>query len=115
MPMGWRFGVCSICWLEISDGPWPISLLVSSFFVKEPPEVSLHAYGHLVLAHYFSGAWDDALLTAEQGLLEAGIHPRPDAVPLMHLAATCVAAGRGPSRRPNGTLTWPGRRPRSPI
>ncbi len=48
-----------------------------------------------MLAHYFSGAWDDALLTAEQGLLEADIHRRPDVVPLMHLAATCVAAGRG--------------------
>ena len=44
----------------------------------------MRAYGHLVLAHYFSGAWDDALLTAEQGLLEADIHRRPDVVPLMH-------------------------------
>ncbi len=56
---------------------------------------SLRTYSYLVLAQYFSGAWDDALLTAEQGLLEAGIHPRPIALPLVHLAATCVPAGRG--------------------
>ena len=42
-----------------------------------PLTVSLHTYSYLVLAQYLSGAWDDALLTAEQGLLEAAVHPRP--------------------------------------
>jgi DNA-binding CsgD family transcriptional regulator len=52
-------------------------------------------YGFLALAHYLAGSWDDALLTAEQGLSAAAIHPYRHELPLMHLAAACVPAGRG--------------------
>jgi DNA-binding CsgD family transcriptional regulator len=52
-------------------------------------------YGFLALAHYLAGDWDDALLTAEQGLSAAVIHPYRHELPLMHLAAACVPAGRG--------------------
>ena len=52
-------------------------------------------YGYLALAQYLAGAWDDALLTAEQGLSAAAIHPYRHELPLFHLAAGCVPAGRG--------------------
>jgi ATP/maltotriose-dependent transcriptional regulator MalT len=52
-------------------------------------------YGFLALAHYLAGEWDDALLTAEQGLSAAAIHPYRHELPLFHLAAGCVPAGRG--------------------
>jgi DNA-binding CsgD family transcriptional regulator len=55
----------------------------------------LRAYGYLALAQYLAGQWDDALLTAEQGLSAAAIHPRRYEQPLLHLAAACVPAGRG--------------------
>ncbi len=57
--------------------------------------VGLNTYGYLALAQYFSGAWEDALLTSEQALSAAIIHPRDYQLPLLHLAATCVTAGRG--------------------
>ena len=53
------------------------------------------AYGFLVLAHYLAGDWDDALLSADQGLSAAVIHPYRHELPLLHLAAGCVPAGRG--------------------
>jgi DNA-binding CsgD family transcriptional regulator len=53
------------------------------------------AYCYLALAQYLAGAWDDALLTAEQGLSAAAIHSRRHELPLLHLAAACVPAGRG--------------------
>ena len=53
------------------------------------------AYSYLALAQYLAGAWDDVLLTAEQGLCAAVIHPRYYDLPLLHLAAGCVPAGRG--------------------
>ncbi len=53
------------------------------------------AYGYLTLAHYLAGQWDDALLTAEQGLSAAAIHARRFDLPLLYLAAACVPAGRG--------------------
>ncbi len=65
------------------------------FRAGAPLTVSLYASSYLALAQYLAGVWDDAQLTAEQGLLEAGIHPRPPVLPLVHLAATCVPAGRG--------------------
>jgi DNA-binding CsgD family transcriptional regulator/tetratricopeptide (TPR) repeat protein len=59
--------------------------------------LGLRAYLYLALAQYLRGAWDDVLLTAEQALSEATIHSRRYELPLLHLAATCVAAGRGTS------------------
>jgi hypothetical protein len=52
-------------------------------------------YGFLALAHYLAGDWDDALLTAEQGLSAAAIHLYRHELPLLHLAAACVPAGLG--------------------
>jgi len=52
-------------------------------------------YGFLALAQYLAGEWDDALLTAEQGLSSAAIHPYRHELPLLHLVAACVPAGRG--------------------
>jgi DNA-binding CsgD family transcriptional regulator len=42
-----------------------------------------------------SGAWDDAVLSAEQGSSAAAIHPRQYELPMLHLAVACVSAGRG--------------------
>ena len=55
----------------------------------------LRAYCYLALAQYLAGAWDDVLLTAEQGFSAAAIRVRRYALPLLHLAAGCVPAGRG--------------------
>ena len=55
----------------------------------------LRAYCYLALAQYLAGAWDDVLLTAEQGFSAATIHSRRPELPLLHLAAGCVPAGRG--------------------
>ena len=38
---------------------------------------------------------DEVLLTSEQGFSAAAIHPRRFELPLLHLAAGCVPAGRG--------------------
>jgi DNA-binding CsgD family transcriptional regulator len=55
----------------------------------------LRAYCYLALAQYLAGAWDDAPLTAEQGFSAAAIRSRRSDLPLLHLAAACVPAGRG--------------------
>ena len=57
--------------------------------------LGLRVYFYLALAQYLVGAWDDVLLTAEQGLSAAAIHPRRFDLPLLHLAAVTVPAGRG--------------------
>jgi len=57
--------------------------------------LGLRAYFYLALAQYLAGAWDDVLLTAEQGFSAAAIHTRRYELPLLHLAAGCVPAGRG--------------------
>ena len=57
--------------------------------------LGLRAYFYLALAQYLVGAWDDVLLTAEQGFSAATIHSRRYELPLLHLAASCVPAGRG--------------------
>jgi DNA-binding CsgD family transcriptional regulator len=57
--------------------------------------LGLRAYLYLALAQYLSGAWDGVLLTAEQALSEAAVHSRRYELPLLHLAAACVPAGRG--------------------
>ena len=60
-----------------------------------PPSLGLRAYFYLAMAQYLAGHWDDVLLTAEQGLSAASIDQRRFELPLLHLAATCVPAGRG--------------------
>jgi DNA-binding CsgD family transcriptional regulator len=60
--------------------------------------VGLRPYAYLTLAQYVAGAWDDALLTAEQGLSAAAIYPRRFDLPLLYLAAGCVPAGRGEAK-----------------
>ena len=57
--------------------------------------LGLRAYFYLAMAQYLAGAWDDVLLTAEQGFSAAAIHSRRFELPLLHLAAACVPAGRG--------------------
>jgi len=57
--------------------------------------LGLRAYFYLALAQYLAGAWDDVLLTADQGFSAAAIHSRRYELPLLHLAAGCVPAGRG--------------------
>jgi DNA-binding CsgD family transcriptional regulator len=57
--------------------------------------LGLRAYFYLALAQYLAGAWDDVLLTAEQGFSVAAIRSRRYELPLLHLAAGCVPAGRG--------------------
>ena len=57
--------------------------------------LGLRAYFYLALAQYLAGAWDDVLLTAEQGFSAAAIHTRRYELPLLHLAAGCVPTGRG--------------------
>jgi DNA-binding CsgD family transcriptional regulator len=60
-----------------------------------PPTLGLRAYFYLALAQYLAGHWDEMLLTAEQGLSAASIHHRRYELPMLHLAAACVPAGRG--------------------
>jgi DNA-binding CsgD family transcriptional regulator len=57
--------------------------------------LGLRVYGYLALAQYLAGDWDDALINAEKGLSLAAIRPRRGELPLVHLGAVCVAAGRG--------------------
>ncbi len=57
----------------------------------------VRAHFYLSLAQYLAGAWDDAVLTAEQGLMAAAVRPHPYDLPLLHLASACVPAGRGAS------------------
>ncbi len=57
--------------------------------------LGLRAYFYLAWAQYLAGAWDDVLLTSEQGFSAAAIHSRRFELPLLHLAAGCVPAGRG--------------------
>jgi DNA-binding CsgD family transcriptional regulator len=60
-----------------------------------PFALGARAYFYLSFAQYLTGAWDDAVLTAEQGLMANEIHPRRYELPVLHLAAACVPAGRG--------------------
>jgi DNA-binding CsgD family transcriptional regulator len=57
--------------------------------------LGLRASCYLALAQYLAGQWDDVLLTSEQGFSAAAIHSRHYELPLLHLAAACVPAGRG--------------------
>ena len=49
--------------------------------------LGLRAYFWLALTQYLAGAWDDTLLTVEQGFSAAAIHTRRFELPLLHLAA----------------------------
>ena len=60
-----------------------------------PLTLGLQPCAYLVLAQYLAGAWDDALLTCEQAFSAAAIRSRRYELPLLHLAAACVPAGRG--------------------
>jgi ATP/maltotriose-dependent transcriptional regulator MalT len=60
-----------------------------------PLTLGLQPYAYLALAQYLAGSWDDALLTCEQALSVAAIRSRRSQLPLLHLAAACVPAGRG--------------------
>jgi len=57
--------------------------------------LGLRACCYLALAQYLAGEWDDVLLTSEQGFSAAAIHSRRYELPMLHLAAGCVPAGRG--------------------
>jgi DNA-binding CsgD family transcriptional regulator/tetratricopeptide (TPR) repeat protein len=60
--------------------------------------LGLRAYFWLALAQYLAGAWDDTLLTVEQGFSAAAIHTRRFELPLLHLAAASVPAARGATK-----------------
>ncbi|HWM03374.1 MAG TPA: AAA family ATPase [Actinophytocola sp.] len=60
-----------------------------------PLTFGLRPYYYLAFAQYLAGAWNDVLLTVDQGFSAAGIHSRQFDLPPLHLAATCVSAGRG--------------------
>ncbi|MBV9095600.1 MAG: hypothetical protein JO132_17315 [Streptosporangiaceae bacterium] len=64
--------------------------------------LGLRAYFCLALAQYLAGTWDDVLLTAEQGLSAVALHARRYELPLLHLAAACVPAGRGAADEAEG-------------
>jgi DNA-binding CsgD family transcriptional regulator len=72
-------------------------LTASLKMVRQGATVALgqRTYGYLALAQYLAGEWDDALLTAEQGLSVAAIRARRFDLPLLYLAAACVPAGQG--------------------
>jgi DNA-binding CsgD family transcriptional regulator len=57
--------------------------------------LGLRACCYLALTQYLAGAWDDVLLTSEQGFSAAVLHSRRYELPMLHLAACCVPAGRG--------------------
>jgi len=60
-----------------------------------PLTLGLQPYAYLALAQYLGGHWDDALLTCEQAFSAAAIRSRRYELPMLHLAAACVPAGRG--------------------
>jgi DNA-binding CsgD family transcriptional regulator len=84
--------------LVVGDLPRAVADLTTSLkMVRNGATITLglRANSYLALAQYLSGAWDDVLLTAEQAFSEAAIRSRRYELPLMHLAACCVPAGRG--------------------
>ena len=85
-------------WLLAGDPGRAISDLAGSLGLARRGAtltLGVRAYFWLALAQYLAGAWDDVLLTAEQGFSAAAIHSRRFELPLLHLAAGCVPAGRG--------------------
>ena len=65
----------------------------------------LRIYAYLAVVQYLAGKWDDALITTEQGFSVAAVRPRRPELPLLHLAASCVAAGRGLADEAEGHAT----------
>ena len=68
--------------------------------------LGLRAYFYLALAQYLAGQWDDVLLTAEQGFSGSAIQSRRYELPLLHLAAGCVPAGRGATEEAAASLDY---------
>jgi DNA-binding CsgD family transcriptional regulator len=84
--------------LVVGDLGRAVSDMTASFKLVRKGAIlnmGLRSYCYLALAQYLAGAWDDVLLTAEQGLSAAAIHSRRYELPMLHLAAGCVPAGRG--------------------
>jgi DNA-binding CsgD family transcriptional regulator len=78
-------------------GPAVTDMRAGAAMVREGAlfTLGLHPYVYLTLAQYLAGYWDDALLTSEQAFSAAAIRSRRYELPLLHLAAACVPAGRG--------------------
>jgi DNA-binding CsgD family transcriptional regulator/tetratricopeptide (TPR) repeat protein len=78
-------------------GPAISDLTASIKMVRQGATLGLgqRTYGYLALAQYLAGEWDDARLTAGQGLSIAAIRARRFDLPLLYLAAACVPAGQG--------------------
>jgi DNA-binding CsgD family transcriptional regulator len=78
-------------------GPAISDLTASLKMVRRGATLALgqRTYGYLALAQYLAGEWDDALLTADQGISTAAIRARRFDLPLLYLAAVCVLAGKG--------------------
>jgi DNA-binding CsgD family transcriptional regulator len=95
--------VDSLCWrgvcrFLVGDLPGAISDMSGGLLmVRKGATITsgLRVYAYLGVVQYLAGKWDDALITVEQGFSVAAVRPRRPELPLMHLAATCVAAGRG--------------------
>jgi DNA-binding CsgD family transcriptional regulator len=84
--------------LQVGDlGPAVSDLAASVRLSRRGATLILGLRGccYLALAQYLAGEWDDALLTSEQGFSAAVVHSRRYELPMLHLAAGCVPAGRG--------------------
>jgi DNA-binding CsgD family transcriptional regulator len=92
--LSWR-GVFRVAAGDLSQAMADLSATLK--MVRQGATLTLgqRTHGYLALAQYLAGAWDDALLTAEQGLSTAAIRARRFDLPLLYLAAACVPAGRG--------------------
>ncbi len=87
-----------VFWLLAGDlRPAIADLTASLGLVRQGATLTLglRAYFYLAMAQDLAGAWDDVLLTVEQGLSAVAIHSRQFELPLLHLAAVAVPAGRG--------------------
>ncbi|HTT92436.1 MAG TPA: AAA family ATPase [Acidimicrobiales bacterium] len=90
----WR-GVCRLLTGDLGGAISDMTAALAMVRNGATVTLGLRAYAYLALAQYLAGQWDDALITAEQGLSVAAVRPRRPELPLMHLAAGCIAAGRG--------------------
>ena len=90
----WR-GVCRLLVGDLAGAIGDLSAGLVMARTGATITMGLRAYAYTALAQYLAGEWDDALISAEQGFSVATIRPRRPELPLMHLAAGCVAAGRG--------------------
>ena len=88
-------GECSGCWLATGPGyqrPGRQPRAGAPGRDAHPGRACLFLAGHGPVP---GRRWDDVLLTAEQGFSAAAIHARRFELPLLHLSAGCVPAGRG--------------------